>query len=57
MFYEYLKNDLDFALKVQEIEEAAKDYVESQLDTFVKLGDRAAIMFWLKAKAKDRGYY
>ncbi|HTK19193.1 MAG TPA: hypothetical protein VL442_06765 [Mucilaginibacter sp.] len=57
MLYEYLKNDLDFALKVQEIEEAAVDYAEGKLSEMVAMGDRAAIMFFLKAKAKDRGYH
>lgn len=57
MLYEYLNDDLDFALKVQEIEEAAVDYAESKLSEMVMMGDRAAIMFFLKAKGKDRGYH
>jgi hypothetical protein len=56
MLYEYLASDKEFALKVQEIEEAAKDYVEGKLHELVSIGDRASIMFFLKAKAKDRGY-
>lgn len=57
MLYEYLNNDNEFALKVQETEEGAKDYVEGKLYELVALGDRAAIMFWLKAKGKDRGFH
>lgn len=57
MLYEYLNSDPEFALKVEEIEEAAKDFAEYQLNNLVALGDRAAVCFYLKAKAKDRGYY
>jgi len=57
MLYEYINTDLDFALKVQEIEEAAVDYVESKLLEFVAMGDLGASKFYLKAKGKDRGYH
>ena len=57
MLYEYINTDTEFALKVQEIEEAAVDYAETKLHEYVIAGDRASIMFFLKAKAKDRGYY
>lgn len=57
MLYEYIRSDVDFALKVQEIEDAAVDFAESKLHEFMAMGDRASIMFFLKAKAKDRGYH
>lgn len=57
MLYEYIQSDVDFALKVQEIEDAAVDYAESKLHEFVEMGDRASVMFFLKAKGKDRGYH
>lgn len=57
MLYDYINTDKDFALKVQEIEDAAVDYAESKLAELVAMGDRASIMFFLKAKGKDRGYH
>jgi hypothetical protein len=57
MLYEYINNDLDFALKVKAIEDAAVDYAEGKLMELMQLGDRASVMFFLKAKGKDRGYY
>ena len=57
MLYEYIDSDLDFALKVREIEEAAVDYAESKLLESVAMGDRGAMFFYLKAKGKDRGYH
>lgn len=55
-FYEWLKDDVNFSLKVKEIEDGFVDFVETKLYDMVQLGDRAATMFFLKAKAKDRGY-
>jgi hypothetical protein len=57
MLYEYIRTDTDFALKILEIEEARVDFVESRLAELIAMGDRASIMFFLKAKAKDRGYH
>jgi len=57
MLYEYISTDKEFALKIQEIEEAALDYAESKLQELVAMGDRASVMFFLKAKGKARGYY
>lgn len=55
-FYEWLKTDDEFAIKVKEIEESYLDYAESKLLELIELNDRAAIMFYLKAKGKTRGY-
>lgn len=57
MFYEYMKTDVEFAFKVNEILESYTDFVESKLIELTRVGDRAAIIFYLKAKAKDRGYH
>lgn len=55
-FYEWKKEDPEFALKVSEIEESFLDFVETLLMELIKLNDRAAIMFFLKAKGRSRGY-
>ena len=55
-FYEWIKDDVNFSLKVNEIEEGFLDFVETKLMEMVNMGDRAAIMFHLKAKGKHRGY-
>lgn len=56
MLYEYRNTDSVFAAKMNALDETAKDFVESKLIELVIRGDRSAIMFYLKAKAKDRGY-
>lgn len=43
------------ALRV-DVEEQTKDLAESQLIVKIKDGNMAAIIFFLKTKAKDRGY-
>ena len=57
MLYEYIKNDIVFAEKVYELEEAAVDFAESKLAEKVVEGDRASVMFFLKAKGRKRGYH
>jgi len=55
-FFKWQAEDREFAFKIKEIEEKWVDVVEDQLLNLISLGDRASIMFYLKAKAKDRGY-
>ena len=55
-FYRYLKDDADFAKEVQDIENIAIDFVESQLFKQIKEGNTTATIFYLKTKAKKRGY-
>lgn len=55
-FYRYLKDDEDFAKKVQEIENVTLDFVESQLHKQIKENSTAATIFFLKTKGKKRGY-
>lgn len=56
MLKDYKDKDPDFAQKVEEIREGFKDWAEAKLLEFIEMGDRAALMFYLKATAKDRGY-
>jgi CRISPR/Cas system Type II protein with McrA/HNH and RuvC-like nuclease domain len=56
-FFKWQKEDANFKNKIKEIEDKWIDVVETQLLELISKGDRAAIMFYLKAKAKDRGYY
>lgn len=71
-FYEWMKNDSDFADMIDEAREEMKDFGESQLYTLMKgipkldeqnriIGwvsrpDTAAIIFYNKTRNKDRGY-
>ena len=55
-YYRYLKDDPEFAKKVQEIQEAQIDYVEGQLIKNIANGRETSIIFYLKSKAKERGY-
>lgn len=55
-FYQWLKDDEDFAKKVKEIENIALDFAESQLHRQMKEGNTSATIFYLKTKGKNRGY-
>ena len=55
-YYQYLKEDKQFAKEVKEIDEVAKDFVESKLYQKISNGDTTAIIFYCKTKMKDRGY-
>lgn len=55
-FYNYLEQDKDFAENVKQIEERQIDFVETALLQNIKKGDSTAIIFYLKTKAKHRGY-
>ncbi len=55
-FYQYLKDDIDFANKVKEIENIALDFAESQLHKQIQNGNTPATIFYLKTKGKKRGY-
>ncbi len=49
--------DADFAAKISEVEEKISDYVEAKLLSFIKANDKEATIFYLKTKAKHRGYF
>ena len=55
-FYQWLKDDEDFANEVNDIQNIALDYAESQLHKQIGEGSTAATIFYLKTKGKKRGY-
>tara|TARA_S200002703_G_scaffold124180_1_gene110240 strand:+ start:141 stop:497 length:357 start_codon:yes stop_codon:yes gene_type:complete len=55
-FYEWLREDSDFKKKVDDIQNIALDFAESQLHKQIKDGNTAATIFYLKTKGKGRGY-
>lgn len=55
-YYNWINSDNDFKELVNDIQEAQKDYVESKLIENIEKNDTTAIIFYLKTKAKDRGY-
>ncbi len=55
-YYRYMKEDKEFAQAVEDIKEAQIDYVEGQLIKNISNGKETSIIFYLKSKAKDRGY-
>ena len=55
-FYNWLKNDKEFATAVKEIENIALDFAESQLHQQIQSGNTSATIFYLKTKGKKRGY-
>lgn len=54
--YDWLAKDPNYKLWVQEAPELTKDFVEHQLMKQIKSGNMTGIIFYLKTKAKDRGY-
>lgn len=55
-FYEWLKNDKEFAIAVDDVEDLQLDFVEGKLLQNVKENDTQSILFYLKTKGKRRGY-
>ncbi len=55
-FYNWLKDDEEFAKEVDDIQNIALDYAESQLHKQIGDGSTAATIFYLKTKGKKRGY-
>lgn len=55
-FYEYVKQDPDFAKAVKEMDDIAGDFVESQLMKQIKSGEVSSTIFYAKTKLKHRGY-
>ena len=55
-YYKWLKEDVEFAKEVREIENIALDFAESQLHSQMKDGSTSATIFYLKTKGKKRGY-
>ena len=55
-FYQYVKDDPEFAEAVKDINEVTIDFAESQLHKQIKDGNTTATIFYLKTKGKKRGY-
>ena len=55
-FYKWTREDSEFKEQVDDIEDVALDYVESQLYGQIRKGDTTAIIFYMKTKGKKRGY-
>lgn len=55
-FYRYYKEDKEFAMQVDDLSNVAKDFAESQLFKQIQGGNPTSTIFYLKTKAKDRGY-
>lgn len=54
--YDWRKADPEFEAQLQDITEIQIDKVESKLLDFIDSGDTTAAIFYLKSKAKNRGY-
>lgn len=54
--YEWCKSDPEYKAAVDEIGEDAVDFVETSLFGQIKDGNTTATIFYLKTKAKHRGY-
>lgn len=55
-YYLWYNNDEDFRNSVHDIADVAIDFVESKLFQQINDGNTAASIFYLKTKAKKRGY-
>jgi len=55
-YYEWLEKDPEFKAKVDEIIESEIDNVESKLFNMIENEIPSAVIFYLKSKAKTRGY-
>lgn len=54
--YRWREEDVDYRLAVDDISEICIDFVESQLHRQIRDGNTVATIFYLKTKAKKRGY-
>jgi len=55
-YYKWLNEDSKFAKQVNDIENVALDFAESQLHKQIADKSTAATIFYLKTKGKKRGY-
>jgi hypothetical protein len=54
--YRWLKEDKEYKKAIKDIENVALDFAESALHQQIKKGNPLSTMFYLKCKAKKRGY-
>jgi hypothetical protein len=55
-FYKWCREDEDFKMRVNEIDDIQGDFVENKLLEKIKSGSEKSIMFYMKYKGKKRGY-
>lgn len=55
-FYEWKKDDLEFAEQCKEKEESLIDFAETMLYKGIKDGKTTELIFFLKTKGQSRGY-
>ena len=55
-FYVYYREDEEFKKAVDDINDITLDFVENQLLRKIKEGSERSIMFYMKYKARKRGY-
>lgn len=55
-FYTYVNEDVDFKRAVDDVENIALDFAESQLHKQIQNGEVSSTIFFLKTKGKKRGY-
>lgn len=55
-FYVYYNTDPEFKAKVDDINEITLDFAENQLLKKIKEGSERSILFYMKYKARKRGY-
>ena len=55
-YYRYYKEDEEFRTKVDDINEITLDFTETQLLKKIKEGSERSILFYMKYKARMRGY-
>lgn len=55
-YYDYYNNDEEFKKAIDELQNVALDFAESQLHKQIREGSTSATIFYLKTKGKNRGY-
>tara|TARA_R110001632_G_scaffold41333_3_gene103792 strand:+ start:1711 stop:2061 length:351 start_codon:yes stop_codon:yes gene_type:complete len=55
-YYGWLNDDEEFAKQVEDIQNVALDFAESQLHKQIGDGNTSATIFYLKTKGKGRGF-
>lgn len=55
-FYRYYREDPEFKKSVDDINEITLDFAENQLLKKIKEGSERSILFYMKYKARKRGY-
>lgn len=54
--YRWIKQDAEYAARVEEINEACIDFVEDKCYSLISQGDPTLIKFYLSTKGRSRGF-